>query len=421
MGTQAHSTDVDLCVVGAPLDTGNLGVSALGLSTLAAVARRRGDTKVTLFDNGSTVREGTWSFPGGQLHVTQRGMWLSRRLHRPESLWQMRLTSVLPRPVNANVRDMAQARAVWDLSGGDSFSDIYGSKRYAQVTNPKRVALRAGRRLVLLPQTYGPFRSPTSRTLARAIVLGASEVWARDVESHERLRDLLGDEFDPDRHRLGVDVAFTLPAMEPAEEVLGDIRGWLADPEPVVGVNVSGLLTTQHAREQFGLAANHEDVLAELVGRLLDSGCRVVLVPHVLGVIGEVDNVACRRLAARLDVGPRLAVLSDDLDAVTAKWIIGRLDWMTGARMHATIAALSSFTPVTGIAYSDKMHGVFESCGVRDQVADARRLDRTDLVDALWEGFQKRDDVRDRLGEHVPTTVRRAEATFDHLVGSLWS
>lgn len=417
-----HSPDQnesELCLVGAPLDTGNLGVSALGLSTLAAVAKRRDNARVTLYDNGSSVRSATWSFPQGTLDVTQRGMWLSRRVHRPESLWQMRVDSLLPRHVNPNVRAMAHAKAVWDLSGGDSFSDIYGSKRYAQVTVPKRVALRAGRRLVLLPQTYGPFRRPRNRTTARSILLGASEVWARDAESYHRLQGLLAADFDRERHRLGVDVAFTLPAMEPTEAVLGDVADWLSDPDPVVGVNVSGLLTTPHAQEQFGLAADHENVLADLVRRLLDSGRRVVLLPHVMGTIGEVDNVACRRLAARLDAGPNLRVLGDALDATTAKWVIARLEWMTGARMHATIAALSSLTPVTGIAYSDKMHGVFDSCGVRDQVADARDLDRTDLVDALWEGYQDRDAVRERLAVHVPDTLGRANATFDHLVDAL--
>lgn len=36
--------------------------------------------------------------------------------------------------------------------------------------------------------------------------------WARDERSFDVLKDLLGDAFDPLRHRSGVDVAFGLPA-----------------------------------------------------------------------------------------------------------------------------------------------------------------------------------------------------------------
>ena len=230
----------------------------------------------------------------------------------------------------------------------------------------------------------------------------------------------MGDDYDPSRHRQSVDVAFTLPSVQPHGEVLGDVAALLAGPEPVVGVNVSGLLTTPRAPEQFGLAAeDHEDVLADLVLRLLGSGCRVLLVPHVHGVVGEVDNLACQRLADRLDAGPAVTVLPGGLDAAETKWVISRLAWMTGARMHATIAALSSITPVTGIAYSDKMAGVFVSCGVGDQVADARDLGRGDLVDALWAGFEARDRTRAQLSEHVPATVANAEEMFDHVVGRL--
>ena len=36
----------------------------------------------------------------------------------------------------------------------------------------------------------------------------AAMCWARDARSFETLKELLGDYFDPQRHRCGVDVAF---------------------------------------------------------------------------------------------------------------------------------------------------------------------------------------------------------------------
>lgn len=409
-----------LAVFGGPLDTGNLGVSALGLSTLAAVARRT-EARVTLFDNGSGVRAESLVFHGSEVAVDRRGAWLSRRLHRPESLWQMLASSTLAGGrFNSNVEALRTATEVWDISGGDSFSDIYGDKRFLQIALAKQIALQQSR-LVLLPQTYGPFRSPRNRAWARRIVLRADEAWARDGDSLDRLRDLAGDDFDPERHRESVDVAFTLPVRRPPAGVLGHVGEWLDDDRPVAGINVSGLLGSESAHHRFGLRADHETAVARTITRLVADGARVLLVPHVQGSAAESDSQACRRLAAATasDTSSDVAVLPDGLDATETKWVVSRLAWMTGARMHATIAALSSTTPVTGIAYSDKMRGVFASCGIGDQVADVRALETGELVDALVAGFRDREAIGKVLRSRVPDTVATAEATFDYLAGRL--
>ena len=79
------------------------------------------------------------------------------------------------------------------------------------------------------------------------------------------------------------------------------------------------------------------------------------------------------------------------------KWLISQLDWFCGTRMHATIAALSSGVPVSAIAYSAKVQGVFETCGQGDAVADARTLPGPDVVEVVWASFAGRRAAAEAL------------------------
>jgi len=95
------------------------------------------------------------------------------------------------------------ADAVLDISGGDSFTDLYGEKRFWDVARPKLVALALGGPLILLPQTYGPFRDERLRQIASRIVDRAKMAWARDEHSFRSLRELAGNHFDPARQLCG--------------------------------------------------------------------------------------------------------------------------------------------------------------------------------------------------------------------------
>ncbi len=419
--TRALLDRTGVCLFGAPLDTGNLGVSALGLATLHAVLRRHPHSAMTLFDNGRGLRCSTLEVDGRSAHVWHRGAWISRRVHRPESLWTMSAASRLPQPVTAGVRAIDRAAVVLDASGGDSFTDLYGRRRLQLVVLPKELALRRGRPLVLLPQTYGPFREVDNARRAGALLANAEQAWARDEHSLQRLEELLEDRFDPDRHRLGVDVAFALPAVAPPGDPSGLVQ-WLKAGDPPVGVNISGLLANEPpaARDRFGLRADYREAMVALVRRLLArTDRRVLLVAHTRGSSAESDDRACAALMAELEAGDRVRVLPDGLEATELKWVIGQLAWFCGARMHATIAGLSSGVPTAAVAYSDKVGGVFETCGVGDAVIDARWVGTGELLERLWTQWTARDAQAARLATEVPRVVDRADRQFDAVLASV--
>ena len=241
------------------------------------------------------------------------------------------------------------------------------------------------------------------------------------------MRGILGDDFDVSRHRCGVDVAFGLRVQQPVE-LAPQVKQWLerSQRNPVVGINVSGLVQGLSGveRQRYGIRAEYAEAIAGFISWLLQqTECKVVLVPHVVTPpgLGESDPEACEQVRGWLtaEEQTRTCVLGGELEASELKWVISRLDWMCGTRMHSTIAALSTGVPVVPLAYSDKFHGIFAQCGVEDQIVDLRRSDTRDVVERLKQAWNARDDVKRRLKSSIPLLRTRLERQMDEIVGSV--
>lgn len=394
---------------GAAPDTGNLGVSALCFATLGALLERSPDLRCTVFD----YRRGQGPLTPAWPSVYRAGAMLTRRWYRPESYAAIDVALRTGLPLSASAAAIRQSDAVLDISGGDSFTDMYGPWRLQAVAWPKLTALRLGKPLVLLPQTYGPFQTVQARSLAKNIVRGSAMAWARDARSFEILRDLLGSAFDPDRHFSGVDVAFLLPKSPPNESLLPEsLRRALSDGRPLVGFNVSGLIFNDPAaaRDRYGLRADYRDLVIRFLRWLLARDeSDLLLIPHVFAApeTGESDPLAIEAVVRELS-SDRVHTLPGGLDASQTKWLISQCGWFCGTRMHATIAGLSSAVCTATISYSDKAKGVFESCGVGEAVVDPRHLDTVAALESLQSVYLDRDMFLARLTQGLPAVMSTA-------------
>jgi colanic acid/amylovoran biosynthesis protein len=421
-----NTPGLSVAMFGVPGASLNLGVGALRESAVVGLLSRQPDARLTVFDDGWGVRPAEVVVDGLVRPFEVCGVRNSRRVHKRESYLNMQLSALVGGAGNRGLQVVDQAAAVWDVSGGDSFSDIYGAQRFNTVTLPKELALRRRRPLLLLPQTYGPFKDRKVRERARRVITGSTQAWARDGDSFAALKDLLGPDFTPDRHRLGVDLAFGLVPAAPSSEIADQVDSDLAAfaGRPVVGLNVSGLLLNEaQAADKYGLALDYRRVVWDLADRLMNrSDAALVLVPHVLGSPGSTDSDddVTNELFEHLGTAHpgRVLLAPRALGPGGRKWLIARLDWFTGARMHATIAALSSGVPTAPLAYSLKFKGVFDSCGQADQVVDARYLGTGDAIERLWASWEERDAVRRRLREGLPPVLVKARAQMDDIVAT---
>ncbi len=415
----------NVCLFGASPDTGNRGVTALCHSALWHLNSRDVE-RVTVFDHGVGLRHDTVDFGERRVPIQRCGAVHSRRYHRPECLWNIRVATWARGGFNPAAQAIRQADAVLDVSAGDSFTDLYGPRRFQTIVLPKLIALDAGRPLVLLPQTYGPFQSEQASETASRIVRRATMAWARDTDGFTALQKLLGSHFDPLRHRCGVDMAFALPAIMPAK-LPAQLVNWFSPVErtqrEVIGFNISGLIYNQpqSAVQQFGLQANYCELVLTFLNWLLQTtNVRIVLVPHVMAPKGnpESDYDACCQVLSQLppEYRERVAICSPDDSPSELKWVIAQTKWFAGTRMHSTIAALSSGVPTASASYSLKTRGVYESCGHAHQVFELRHLQTDEMLHALQASFLRRNADRQLLSNRIPDVVQRARQQLDDIV-----
>ena len=245
---------------------------------------------------------------------------------------------------------VAAQDGILDIGAGDSFTDIYGLKRFVYLWATKMMAIVTRTPLLLSPQTIGPFSRPLETWLASMAMRRTTTVITRDEPSVEAMK-VLAPRTPCVR---STDVAFALPYTD---------QGGQRTERPRVGINVSGLLFNEAVRggNRFGLQIEYSVLVRSLIERFLNEGVDLHLVTHVNSDDPIDDDGGVADLLAR--EYPGVVRVPNFRGPIEAKSYISGLDFLVSARMHACIAAVSSKTPVVPIAYSRKFKGLFGAIG----------------------------------------------------------
>ncbi|MFC1794320.1 polysaccharide pyruvyl transferase family protein [Planctomycetota bacterium] len=412
-----------ICLLGASFDTGNLGVSALAESSIKIILNRWPDAEVVLFGTGSTDGEHCLKLSGREIRVRIVCMRFCKNVFMRSHFCVLLLNAILLKllpfrrfrnllsAINPYVKTLVETDKVFDITGGDSFSDIYGLRRFLIYGFlQKWLVTQFGKELILLPQTYGPCARSITRLMAKSVLKRASVIYARDSESVEYARVLLGNHNVNGKLRFMPDVAFVLDSQEPETIDVGSLENVRKEGSVVVGLNISGLLFNGGYTQEnmFGLKTNYRELINSIVDFLMkNEKLYILLVPHVVTPCTAVedDPDACRQMYEKLSekYPGRIFLTQGEYNHNNIKYIIGLCDFFIGSRMHACIAALSQSIPAVGIAYSKKFHGVFESIGLEDYVADAYRCSqKAELLSIVEAAFEKRGQAKKHLDKVIP-------------------
>ncbi len=415
-----------ICILGATFSTDNMGVSALAAGTITCLLRRFPNADLFFLDydkNGFTQQ---FQLGDRSVSVEFVNMRFSKKFYLPNNIAILFLVSLALKVVplrrvrerlartNRCLRRLQEADLVVSMAGGDSFSDIYGTERFFYGVLPQVLALFTGKRLVLLPQTLGPFRGRLTRLVARYILNGAETVYSRDYSGRQNTEKLLtGDNANV---RFAYDLGFAVDARPPLSLAL---VGWPFRPASsvVVGLNVSGLLFIGgYTRDNmFGLRIDYRRLVERVIDMFIrEKGTVILLVPHVFGTAEESDVAACKKLYEQLQprYGSNIAYVGGTHDVSGIKHIIGTCDFFVGSRMHACIAAISQLVPAVAISYSDKFLGVMQTVGVEFLVADARNMDEDVILKLVAEAYEQRHSTRQILAEKIPWVKRQVLDLF---------
>jgi colanic acid/amylovoran biosynthesis protein len=438
--------------MGTPVSSGNRGVLALGASLVGLLVGSDGNARqivMLLSHSRREIRE--FSAVCGSVLAEVLPCRLSMRSHVADHLSVICAMALLYRVVPFVwvrtriagavpwIREVRSAAWVGDIRGGDSFSDIYGMGRFLLGFAMAWSVVMIRGDIVQLPQTYGPYRSPIARVLARWLLRRSSVIIARDRESQRIAQELVGSE---PAVRLSPDVAFSLEAVRPAVLFLDPP---LVNQDPVsledsatrngsgagrhtspmcgpIGVNVNGLMYHGgYTRgNMFGLRLDYVRFLSSVLHALAaEHSGEVWLVPHTFATHGSVesDPEACQKVRGALakSLTSRVRIVSREYDEHEIKGIIGLCDFFVGSRMHACIAALSQGVPCVGVAYSMKFAGVFETVGMEDWVVDGRTTGEEEAARRVLSLYKQRGSVRESLRRRAEAARLDLREIFDGL------
>ena len=257
--------------------------------------------------------------------------------------------------------------------GGDGFSDIYGQKildnRYDQYT----VISKAGIPFIILPQTIGPFQKKNNLNYAISVIKYAREVYVRDDKFTEQLKKLK--------------VNFTRTP---------DLSSFMS-PEPfdieikkeAIGLNVSGLAYFNNFPNLEGQFDTYPSLIDSIIRYFQNKGCYIYLIPHSYNYSNPVsvndDMEACRLVYKRLSNKKNIFFVNHNLSAPQVKYVISKMNFFIGTRMHANFAAIYTGVPLFGLAYSYKFSGAFYANGLNGdkQTYMINNMSKTSIGDVI--------------------------------------
>ena len=246
------------------------------------------------------------------------------------------------------------------INGGDGFSDIYGTPLFYSRLPDTLLAMKLNIPVILLPQTIGPFSVKGNYDLAKRILLYSKDVYVRDEKYIAEL-DTMGVKFE-----LAKDLSFY---MQP--------EPWDIDiKEGAIGLNISGLAYSNGFKTLAGQFDKYKYLCRSIVKYFQKRGNTIYLIPHSYRY-GDNPNpnnddiVASRDFYNKLENKEGVVLLDKDLISPKTKYVISKMSFFIGTRMHANFAAIYTHVPVFGLAYSYKFKGAFDANGLDGDVQTA--------------------------------------------------
>jgi polysaccharide pyruvyl transferase WcaK-like protein len=249
------------------------------------------------------------------------------------------LTRLIPRRVRRLSRLVSntEVQAVLDASGL-AYTDHFGPSASEYMAEESQIWKKEGKKVVLLPQAFGPFENPQTKKAILQILANVDLVFARDRVSYDHLTGLGGC-----TSHIKIAPDFT-------NLVKGRIPKYFdsASPQPCIIPNYKMMdKTPEDVRSRYLLS------LARCAEYLLQKGEE----PFVLVHETATDQELARQLQAELGRSIKIMVEPDPL---YIKGILGNCSMVISSRFHGLVSALSQGVPSLGTGWSHKYQLLFE-------------------------------------------------------------
>jgi len=271
----------------------------------------------------------------------------------------------------------AEVQAVLDASGF-AYSDQWGEYRSKAMARKTEKCKKEGRKVILLPQAFGPFEDACIRDCVLRILDNVSLVFARDRVSYDHLIGLGGRS------------SHVMMAPDFTNLVVGQVpEYWDAGLErPCIIPNYRMIDKTAQ-----NVKTSYVSFLVLCMKYLMDQGMEPFILIHETNRDYEIAAILQDRL------GKQVPIIQES-SAVRIKGILGSCSLVVSSRYHALVSALSQGIPCLATGWSHKYLMLLEDYGCPECLVSKLNCERRtiDKLEMITQG-PGRLEIKGRLGK----------------------
>lgn len=251
--------------------------------------------------------------------------------------------------------------AVLDASGF-AYSDQWGELPASRMARYSAKWRKAGKRIVLLPQAFGPFENSSNIRNMKSIIESSDLIYARDVSSYKALTDLAPG---VGKIRQAPDFTILFEGKTPS----------------YFDATKHQVCIVPNAR-MLDKTPGGADAYAALMARGISYLQERQLIPYFLIHGGKEDLQLSQEINSRLKRGIETV---DEGNPYFIKGLIKEAQGLFGSRFHSLASALYSGSVAIGTGWSHKYTHLFEDFDFKDgliglDISDADLHSRLDLI-----------------------------------------
>ncbi|SMP15498.1 polysaccharide pyruvyl transferase family protein [Chryseobacterium profundimaris] len=296
------------------------------------------------------------------------------------------------------VKQFHEAKTIFVKGGG--FIHAYGEK-----TAPYlmwyflfyvRLAKALGKKVVFLPNSYGPFIGLTVEKQVRSVFGKLDLVYARENVSAQSLGQLMGKKIPVE-----MDLGFFLEkgSQEEAVKILEKYN--LSKEDKIVGVTIRPWRFPGLSNPE-ALYKKYIDSVADLTRHLLAKGYKVALCNQSLGPNShEDDRNAIKDLLAQVN-DPNIIWINENLSCDILKAVYSNFYFFIGTRFHSIIFSLTSLVPSIAIGYGgNKAKGIMGDFRLDDYVVQIQDVESDLLINMFDKAISEYDNIKTQLNKSM--------------------
>ncbi|WEV69113.1 polysaccharide pyruvyl transferase family protein [Bifidobacterium sp. ESL0775] len=259
-------------------------------------------------------------------------------------------------------------------------------------TYPLRFAIKLGKPVFVLPNSFGPFKGPFVKRIAQRILSQCQVVTTRETYSQKMVKTDLN--LDCPNFP---DLAFSLAKSDLTRSDIFERFG-IAGERKLVAITMRPYRFPRAENPELAYKKYVQE-MGIFIRWLYENGYLPLLVVHTLAVNEHEDDFACLSEVMKMLDPEEYRLISDkNFDCKDLKAVYAMCDYTIGTRFHSVIFSLASGVPSIAIAYvGNKAQGIMHDMSLDSYVIDISKVTANELIKKFIELVDNTIDVKQKI------------------------